>query len=221
MDAWNLLGKTSEINEDLIDSIGKIAHKMNKIEMENKDKGKMQRRIKKLIKKDIKKIEYLLEALEMPKIDNLWENPHKMGELIINELLSYNLETSGIRRNFHILCLRMAAIVDGLDMRRGKKYAWNPKNGKRTVNVANKYKIKNKKRLTYPLRLGDCMLWFPGMIRTTSYINVLKSGDIEVSWKGLIGELDRFHKMEEKKDIIHLKAEELKRMRQFWSTELL
>ncbi len=189
--------------------------------MENQLFETVKNKIKQLIKKDIQKNKVLQNGLKIPNIKYLWENSKKMGKVIINELIKYNLDTSIIRRNFYILCLRMACIMEGLDLRKGEKYAWKPKNGRRCKDVATKFEFKKKKRLTYPLALGDCMLWFPGMIRTTWYINILKSREYTCSFRRLIDELDRFQTMRDNRETIRLKRDEKKRIRQFWCAKLL
>ncbi len=115
----------------------------------------------------------------------------------------------------------MVAIVQKVDVRRGERYAGNPKNGKRTKKVVEEMKIekRNLDKLNYPLALSDYMLWYPGMIRTTSYVNVVKSGDC--AWRDLEKELESFHALNSNGNTVGLSREELRQLRQFWSVKCL
>ncbi len=201
------MDKSNRENEKLLAKLGKIAKELNNYEMRHKKIEDLIKKVKHLLQK-ISTDEKLISLCKNPKIkiEDISRSPGRIGKIIGEKLKNDEMDNIIIRRNFYILCFRMAAIVKGKDVRRGPKYKWNPKNGKRSTEVAEALGMEGRDldNLNYPLALSDYMLWYPGMVRTTSYRNVLKSG--ECSFGDLEDDLIRFDELDSNGNTVGLSS---------------
>ncbi len=204
-------------NETYLKMVSKIAEKLNSFEDNIPHFDELKTAITNYLE-EISKNEMVIKLCENIEINKIYGESKEIGRQIAHRLGDGYMGRSSIRRNLYVLCLRMSAIANGVDMRKGDRYAGNPINGRRVINVAKALGIKHTKNLQYPLNLGDAILWYPGMVRTGQYITLLKS---KCSWKRIFGELDAFDEMEREGkrsgDNNGLSQSELARMRQFFN----
>ncbi len=205
---------TSKKDEKLIKFISDISTELHNAELTISNFSNLQSKVKEILKKVAKSpiIKGLGKGIDLTKISH---NPKGIGKKLLNNLKDWTLENACILRNIQIICFRMAAIVEGKDMRIGNRYAGKPKNGKRVIEVASKLGVEYKDSLRYPILYSDGLLWYPGFHRSKSYKKLLKSG--KCPWKKLCKELDAFEASENPKDDFELEKKELKKMRQFFS----